>query len=160
MSRRRIFGIAILAAAIASWASPALAQSVTSVTGAGGAIFSSSASFSTVTLTSLKFGMGVLIASGGASGDFESTLFGTSTGGQPQTITVLGKPTSGSGSVGSPTNISGLCIVNMGDGTAPQTGVPFALTVVSSDGKGSLTLTLGSTILPVAAVNAGSITVR
>jgi hypothetical protein len=160
MSTRKIFRIAILAAAIAFSARAVVAQSVTSVTGAGGAAFSSSASFNTVTVRSLKFGMGVLITGGGASGDFESTLLGTSATGQPQTITVLGKPVSGSGSVGSPTNISGLCIVNMGDGTPPQTGVPFALTVVSSDGKGSLTLTLGGTNLPVAPVNAGSITVR
>jgi hypothetical protein len=160
MSRRNIFRIAILAGAIAFSARAVTAQNVSSVTGAGGATFASAASFNTVRLMSLKFGMGVLLAGGGASGDFESTLLGTSATDQPQTITVLGKPVSGSGTVGSATNISGLCIVNMGDGTPPQTGVPFALTVVSSDGRGSLTLTLGGTSLPAAVVNAGSITVR
>jgi hypothetical protein len=133
---------------------------VASVTGAGGAVFAGNASFNTVSLTGLKFGMGVFIAGGGASGDFESTLLGTSTAGQPQTITVVGKPTSGSGSAGSSTSLSGLCTVNMGDGTPAQSGVPFALTVISVNGQGSLTLTLGGTNLPVANLNAGTITVR
>jgi len=160
MSRRRIFGTAILAAAIALCAHPVVAQSVASVTGAGGALFARKATFNAVSLTGLKFGMGVFIAGGGASGDFESTLLGTSTSGQPQTITVAGKPTSGSGQLGGSTSLSGLCTVNMGDGTPTQSGVPFALTVVSGNGKGSLTLTLGGTNLPVANLNAGTITVR
>ncbi len=158
MSRRNFFGTAILAAAIALSAQAVLAQSATSVTGAGSALFKSAALFNGVSLTDLKFGMGVPLATDGtAGGDFESTLRGSASG-QPQTITVEGKPTAGSGRTGGATTFSGTCRVNMGNGTPTQTGVPFTLTVVPT-GKGSLTLTLGGTNLPAANINAGSITV-
>jgi hypothetical protein len=160
MSRKTFLGTALLAAALALCAQPLVAQSVSSVTGAGAATFSSAASLNTVMLRDLKFGLGALLAGGTATGDFESTLYGTSTSGQPQTITVLGKPTSGSGTVGSPTSLSGLCTLNMGDGTPTQSGVPFTLVLVSSDGRGSLTLTLGGTTLPAANMTAGSLTIR
>lgn len=161
MTKRWTFGTAILAAAIALCAHPLLAQSVTSVTGAGSAVLTSAASFDGVSLASLKFGMGVaLAANGAASGDFQSTLHGTSANGKSQTIAVEGKPTTGSGNAGAPTTFSGTCTVNMGDGTPTQSGVPFTLTVVPSGGKGSLTLTLGATNLPAANVDAGSVTVQ
>ena len=161
MRRRTNFGTGVLAAGIALCAQAMVGQSVASVTGAGAAVFSSAASLNAVTLTDLRFGMGVYVAAGGgASGDFESTLFGTSTLGQARTITVEGKPTSGSGQFGGSTSLSGFCTLNMGDGTPTQSGVPFALRVVSVDGKDGLTLTLGGANLPVANLNAGKITVR
>jgi hypothetical protein len=162
MSSRRIFWTAVLAAAIALSAQRAVgAQSPTSVTGAGGSVLASGASYKTVSLTNLKFGMGVFMAAGGtASGDFESTLLGTSAAGQPQTITVVGKPTTGSGKVGSSASLSGLCTVNMGDGTPVQSGVRVALTVASANGKWTLLMTLDSTKLPLATVYAGSVTVK
>ena len=160
MNTRKVLWIAVLAAGIALCAQPATAQSATSVTGAGSAVLGNGATYNGVSLSSLKFGMGVALAAGNsATGDFESTLIGTS-GGQPRTITVTGKPTVGSGKTGGSTTFSGNGTVNMGDGSPALTGVPFALTAVPSGGKGSLTLRLGSTTLPAATINAGSLTVR
>jgi hypothetical protein len=162
MSRARIFSTAILAAAIALSGALAEAQSASSVTAAGGALLPSGASFGTVSLKSMKFGIGALIAtSGTATGDVESTLSGTSSKGKPQTITVVGKAASGSAQAGGPGTLSGTCNVDMGDGSPALSGVPFALTVSTGpDGKWSLLMTLGNTHLPAATVNAGSITVR
>lgn len=160
MNRGRIFWTVILAVGIALSAQHAVAQSATSVTGAGAAVLPGGALYQTVSLTDLKFGMGVLLAGGGASGDFESTLMGTSTAGVPQTISVVGKPSAGSGSV-SGANLSGLCSVDMGDGTPAASGVPFALTVSpGADGKWTMLMVLGSTSLPTATLTSGSITVK
>jgi hypothetical protein len=162
MSRARIFSTAILAAALALSAPRAEAQSESSVTAAGNAVLPSGASFGTVTLKDIKFGIGAFVAaSGAATGDVESTLHGTSTKGKTQTITMEGKPTTGSARAGGPGNLAGTCTVDMGDGTPPLSGVPFALTVSSgADGKWTMLLTLGDTHLPPATVNAGSVTVR
>lgn len=162
MSRGRIFSTAILATAIALLAPRAEAQSESSVTAAGNAVLPSGASFGTVSLKDMKFGIGAFIAaSGTASGDVESTLRGTSTKGKTQTITVEGKPTTGSARAGGPGNLAGTCTLDMGDGTPALSGVPFALTVTTgADGKWTVLLTLGDTHLPPATVNAGSVTVR
>ena len=160
MSRARIFSTAILAAGIALSAHGA--QNVSSVTAAGGGVLASGAPYRTVTLTNLKFGMGFFIAANrAATGDLESTLSGTSAAGAPQTITVVGKAASGSGSVGGPANLSGTCSVDMGDGTPALSGVPFALTISKgAGGKWTLLMALSGTNLPLATVNAGSITVK
>jgi hypothetical protein len=160
MNRRTFLGIAILAAALALCAQPLAAQSVTSATGAGAAYLTSAGSFNGVNLTDLKFGLGGVLSDGAASGDFETTLYGTSVTGEPRTITAVGKPSSGSGQVGSSTTLTGLCTLNMGDGTPTQSGVPFTLLLLTSGGRGSLTLTLGGTTLPAANMTAGSMTVR
>jgi hypothetical protein len=162
MSRGAI-GIAILAMALALCLlpQPALAQSQATVTGAGAGLFPAGAVFRGVSLSGLRFGMGVSIASNGtATGDFESTLLGTSATGQPQTITVVGKPSSGSLSGASTATFSGLCNINMGDGTPALSGVPFTATAVAGVGATeSLTLSLGSTSLPTATGTDGRINV-
>jgi hypothetical protein len=162
MSRGRIFSTAILAVAMALSGALAEAQSASSVTAAGGALLPSGASFGTVSLKDMKFGIGALIAgSGTATGDVESTLSGTSKKGKPQTITVVGKAASGSGSAGGPANLSGTCSLDMGDGTPVTSGVPFALTLSKgAGGKWTLLMALSGTNLPAATVNAGSITVK
>lgn len=160
MSRARVFWASLLAVGIALSAHGA--QDASSVTAAGGGVLASGAPYRSVTLASLKFGMGFLIAANGtASGDLESTLQGTSQAGQPQTITVVGKATAGSANVGGPANLSGTCSVDMGDGTATLSGVPFALTISKgAGGKWTLLMVLSGTNLPLATVNTGSITVR
>jgi len=161
MSRGAI-GIAILAVAMAVslLPEPALAQSQTTVTGAGAGTLPAGSSFNGVSLSGLRFGMGVSIASNGtASGDFESTLLGTAAG-QSRTIGVVGKPSSGSVPSAGRATFSGVCVINMGDGTPPLTGVPFTATAVAGVGATeSLTLTLGSTNLPTATGSDGRITV-
>jgi hypothetical protein len=171
MTRRRIWwAIPLMAITLSLFALPTLAQSQTTVTGAGGGVYPAGTTFKAgsfsalkgVTLSDLTFGMGVVLPGDGtANGTFESTLIGTSAQGLPRNIVVEGSPTSGSGKVGGPATYSGLCSVNPGDGTAPLTGVPFTVTMAKlSDGKWSLALTLGGTRVPAAAINTGSVTVK
>src|SRR5437660_5476191 len=118
MSRRTIWwAILVMAVTLSLFSQPALAQSQTTATGAGGGAFPNGAAFNGVSLSTLRFGMGVSIAADGtAAGDFESTLLGTSAAGQPQTITVVGKPSGGSFPAAGTATFSGVCSINMGDG--------------------------------------------
>jgi hypothetical protein len=138
------------------------AQSQTAVTAAGGGLFPAGAAFNGVSLSSLSFGIGVALPGDGtANGAFESTLVGTSATGIARNIVVVGNPTSGSGQAGGPATYSGLCRVDPGDGTPALNGVPFTVTVATlPDGKWGLTLTLGATRLPAAAVTKGSVTIK
>ena len=88
-------------------------------------------------------------------GEFQAVLLGSSPPGTPQNVTVDGEVQSGAvGAEGSAT-FRGTATVDMGDGTLPLPGVPFA--VVSA---GSLALILNAVALPTATVTAGSITVK
>ena len=171
MTRRTVWwAIPLLAIAISLFALPTLAQSQTTVTGAGAGVYpagttiksSSLSALKGVTLTSLTFGMGVALPGDGtANGTFESTLIGTSSKGQPRNIVVEGNAARGSGQAGGQANYAGTCTVNPGDGTPPLTGVPFTVTVAKlPNGTRGLTLTLGTTGLPVATVTSGSVTVK
>jgi hypothetical protein len=152
------WAIALVATIAACLLSPsALAQSQTTVTGAGSGVFPSGASFNGVSLSAVTFGMGVVdLANGTSTGAFESTLTGTSVTGIARNIVVVGTPTRGSGN-----NYAGLCSIDPGDGTQFLSGVPFTVTVATlSNGERGLTITLGTTQLPAAAVNTGSVTIK
>jgi len=145
--------------AAAAMASTALAQSLapTSVTGAGVAKFPSGAALSGVSLSTMRFGVGVAMAADGtASGDFQGTLLGA----QSRRILVVGKASSATTTLLGVPTISGTCTLDLGDGTAPTT-VPFAITVAkATSGAWNLTLAVGGTTLPVAPVTSGSVTVQ
>jgi len=162
MTKRTIWwAIPLLAIAVSLFSQSTLAQNgQTTVTGAGGGVFPTGAAFNGVSLSALSFGMGVeLPGDGSANGAFQSTLTGTSTTGIARSIVVVGNPTSGSGQGGGPATYSGLCSVDLGDGAPPLSNVPFTVTMAKlPDGKWDLTLTLGATRLPAAAVTAGSVT--
>lgn len=164
MTRRtNWWAIPLLAIAVSLFSLSTLAQNgQTTVTGAGGGVFPAGAAFNGVSLSSLSFGMGVVLPGDGtANGAFETTLAGTSATGIARSIVVVGDPTSGSGKLGGPATYSGLCSVNPGDGTPTLNAVPFTVTMATlPDGKWGLTLTLGTTRLPAAAVNTGSVTVK
>jgi hypothetical protein len=151
MTRRRIWwAIPLMAITLSLFALPTLAQSQTMVTGAGGGVYPVGTTFTAgsfsaltgVTLSGLTFGMGVALPGDGtANGSFEST--------------------SGSGKAGGPATYSGLCSVNPGDGTQTLNGVPFTVTMAKlPNGAWGVTLTLGTTGLPAAAVTSGSVTVK
>lgn len=180
MTKRMIWG-AILTLAIAlsgfslaisasGFSMSAPAQNATTVTGAGAGTYPTGTTFKAgsisalkgVTLSGLTFGTGVALPGDGtANGAFESTLIGTSSKGLPRNIVVEGNANSGSGQTGGPANYSGVCTVDPGDGTAPLTGVPFALVVAKlPNGAWGLTLTLGTTGLPAATVTKGSVTIK
>jgi hypothetical protein len=163
MTRRTIrWAITLVAIAATISSAPALAQSQTSVTGAGAGVFPQGALFNGVSLSALSFGMGAVILTndGTAAGTFESTLTGTSMMGR-RNIVVVGNLTSGSGLAGGPATYSGLCSIDLGDGTPLLTGLPFMVTAARlPNTQWGLTLLLGLTLLPAVPVNTGSVTIQ
>jgi hypothetical protein len=138
---------------------PAYAQLATVpvvVTGAGAATFGPGAVLSGVSLSTMRFGIGVdLPGDGTASGDFQATLFAAS-----RKIVVEGKVSSGSTGLAG-TTFSGTCSVDLGDGSALTTAVPFTVSVVTpATGAPTLALAVGTTTLPTASVSAGAVRVK
>ena len=128
----------------------------TGVAGAGAGTFPANTALSGVSLSGLKFAMGVLIPGDTtADGQLQATLLGTTPLGQPRNIEVEGDATNGTLATGSRT-FSGTATVDMGDGTPPLLNVPFTVTATAT----GLVLTLGATNLPAATLTAGTITIK
>ena len=140
----------------------AAAAVAVTVTAAAAGSYPGGTTYGGVTVGGLRFGAGVEIPGDtSARGDFQGTLLGTSALGQPQNIAVEGRASSGSSDGARNATFSGTCTVDMADGTAPSTGVPFNATVATdAGGETTLTLTLGTTKLPAVKVNTGSITIQ
>ena len=127
------------------------------MTGAAEATFPDGATFNGLPLKGLTLGQGMFIAQdGSATGQFQVVLQGTSPLGTPQNVTVEGEVGGGSVAADGSATFSGTATVDMGDGTLPLPGVPFAVTVSA----GSLGLILNAVALPTATVTAGSITIK
>jgi hypothetical protein len=138
---------------------PEQTQNATAVAGAGSGVFPSGTSFIGVPVSGLHIGEGVdLSGNGPAVGDLEFTLLGTSVLGQPQLITVEATAAEGFIPACGVAEVSGVCSVNLGDGTPRITGVPFTM-MVNADpaGQGSLTLVIGTTSLLPATIDHGRI---
>ena len=148
----------VLFVVCALWSSSALAQTPPAATGAGVGTFNAATTYSGVLLSGLDFGLGVEIPGDtSATGEFHATLQGTS----GQAIGVDGHASSGSILGDGSATISGTCTVDKGDGSGPSTGVAFTVTAVPDNtGRGTLTLTLGSTSLASASIQDGSLTVH
>lgn len=137
----------------------ALTQDATALAGAGSGIFPSGTLFNGVPVSGLRFGDGVdMSVNGPAVGDLELTLLGTSVLGQLQLITVEATATAGFVPVCGVAEVSGVCSVDLGDGTLPITGLPFMMRHdADPEGQGSLTLVIGTTSLPPAMIDQGRI---
>ncbi|HMC83303.1 MAG TPA: post-COAP-1 domain-containing protein, partial [Candidatus Polarisedimenticolia bacterium] len=137
-------------------------QSEMAVTGAGEGVFPAGALYEGVFLDSATLGLGATIASAEtAEGQFQTTLTGVSALGLKRLIQMEGIAISGSSGPADTATFSGTCSVDIGDGTPPLLDVPFTVVVVTNtDGKGSLTLTLGTIDLPAAAINEGSVKIK
>ena len=163
MTRLGSYVAAILVVALGLLALPAFAHeiAVVTVTAAAKGTFPSNTAYNGVPLSGLRFGAGVEVPGDtSATGEFQATLLGTSTGGQPQNIVIEGEVSSGSSGAGTAT-FSGTCTVDMGDGTTPSKNVSFTVTITAdSESKGTLALTLGTTKLPTATVNEGTIAIE
>jgi hypothetical protein len=115
------------------------------VTGAGAGVFPAGANYAGVQLAGGTFGLGVQTTSTGtATGDLEVQFNGTSLIGLDQSITIVGKITSGTDNGNGTMTLGGTAIVNMGDGTPPTSGVAFVATV----GPTGITVTIGGSALP------------
>lgn len=163
MTKRPAYVAAILVVAFALLPLLAIAHEIAlvMVTAAAKGTFPSGTTYNSVPLSGLRFGTGVEIPGDtSATGEFQATLLGTSTGGQPQNIIIEGKVSSGSASTGTAT-FSGTCSVDMADGTPASKGVLFTATITpDAEGKGTIVLKLGTTALPTATVNDGSMTIQ
>ena len=148
---------AILGLATLAEPAPVAAQDAAGVSGAAEATFPDGATFNGIPLRGLTLGQGLFIGQdGSATGQFEAVLLGTSLLGAAQNITVEGEVGGGSVGADGSATFSGTATVDMGDGTLPLPGVPFAVTVSA----GSLGLILNAVALPTATVTAGSITIK
>jgi len=150
------------AAAFVAWPGLTVAQESSHVAGAGGGSFTSAATFNGVTLMGMRFGFGIDISPDGtAVGDYETTLLGLNSQGQPQVITIEGKATSGALDASGGSTFAGASIVDMGDGSAPRSGVPFTILIATNAaGHPAMTLTVDTTSLPTATVEKGGVTVK
>ena|SRR2546422_4917929 len=115
------------------------------VTGGGAGVFPAGATFNGIELAGGTFGLGAEIASdGSAIGDLELQLNGSSLIGLSQWITITGWITSGASNPDGSVTLNGTATLDMGDGTAPTSG----LALVASAGPSGLTVTVGATTLP------------
>jgi hypothetical protein len=161
---KRLISILVAVVVAAFLAAPTiLAEGTeTSVTGAAAGVFPGGTTLYAVSLSTLKLGNGLTIATDAtAVGQFEAELEGYSPLGLPQTITVEGEVSSGSlDAFGNPT-FQGLATVDLGDGSVPLSDVPFLGTFTQvSEGVWDLALTVAGTALPAAGITEGSITVQ
>jgi hypothetical protein len=158
MRRRAIWrAIQVVAIALCLLPWPALgANRGATVTGVGGSPFPAGSMFNGVTLTSYRFGLGMVIASDGtATGDLETTLLGTYQG-QPWTGSVVCKAAAGSVNPSGVVSFSGTCYIDMGAGQPPSSA---AFTASAKDKQNTLSLTVGSTTWQIATGTNGRITV-
>jgi hypothetical protein len=129
-------------------------QSSSGLTGAGAGVFPGNTPFSGVSVSGLQFGMGVFTPGDTtATGQFKTTLLGTTPLGQPQNIEIEGDAASGAINTDGSRTFSGLANVDMGDGSPPLTAVPFTVTASPN----TLLVTVGVNNLPLASLTAGSI---
>ena len=127
-----------------------------SVTGAADGLFAAGAALGPVALQGIELGTGVFIeADGSASGTFHAALRGTSLG-SPREITVEGNVNQGSVAADGRATFSGTASLDLGIGAPPLTGVAFSVTA----GTDGVVLVIDSTLLPVAGLTAGAVTVE
>ena len=127
------------------------------VTAAGAGVFPAGANYAGVQLSGGTFGVGVQTTSAGdATGDLELQFNGTSLIGLDQSITVVGKMTSGTDNGNGTMTLSGTAIVNMGDGTPPAGGVA----IVANLGPSGITVSLGGSPLPTLPKSDGFIAIE
>lgn len=153
--------VALLFAALVMLPSAAFAQETSVTVGAGG-IYPTDTTFNGVPINGLQSGYGIGIGSTGtALGQFCTVLLGVNAAGLKQVITIEGEASAGSQVAGNVVTFSGTCTINMGDGTLPLPGVPFTATI-TTDGndQGTIGLVFGSTTLPNATINQGSMTIQ
>src|SRR2546422_11372998 len=157
MTRLGFLSMAMLGLASNVVAPAPVAAQDAGVTGAAEAAFPDGATFNGISLKGLTLGQGMFIApDGSATGQFQAVLLGTSLLGTPQNVTVEGEVRNGSVAGDGSATFSGTATVDMGDGTLPLPGVPFAVTVSA----GSLRVILNAVAFPTPALTPGCITLH
>jgi hypothetical protein len=139
---------------------PFVALADTSVTAGAAGIYPSDTSFNGVPISGVEFGFGVIVGTP-TIGQFCVVLVGIEAGGIQQRIKIQGEASGGQQTSANAAVFSGSSSIDMGDGTAPISGVPFTATV-TTDGndQGTLGLVIGDSTLPNASVSQGSMTIK
>lgn len=115
------------------------------VTAGGAGVFPAGASFNGIELAGGTFGIGVQTdGTGGATGDVELQVNGSSLIGDSQWITITGWVTSGAQNADGSMTFNGTGTLDMGDGTAQVGGLAFVANLSAT----GLTVTIGSTAVP------------
>jgi len=115
------------------------------VTSGAAGVFPSGATFGGIELAGGTYGLGVqTYTDGSAKGDLEAQLNGNSLIGLSQWITITGWITTATVNADGSVTLNGTCTLDMGDGSAPSTGVPL----VANASLTGLQLTVGATTLP------------
>jgi len=155
---------AILLTVMLAVAGSAFAQTAppdTSVTAAAEGSYPAGTLYNGVPLQGFTIANGAIIAGDGSAADgaIGISLMAVPTPLGQQVINIDAKVTGGS-SAGAIATVSGTCTVNMGNGTAPITGVPFVATIsANADGTGTVGLVLSGVALPTAATSDGTLNV-
>jgi hypothetical protein len=149
--------LSILLGLAATTTAPVNAQSdERSVAGAANGLFAAGAALGPVALQQIELGTGVFIeADGSASGTFHAVLQGTSLG-SPREIAVEGNVNQGSVAADGRATFSGTASLDLGIGAPLLAGVAFSVTA----GADGIVLVIDSTMLPVAGITAGAVTVE
>src|SRR5207302_8039090 len=111
----------------------------------GAGVFPAGASFNGIELAGGTFGLGVQTdGAGGAVGDLELQLNGTSLIGLSQWITITGWITGGTQNPDGSMTFNGTGTLDMGDGTAQTGGLALVATLTAT----GLTVTIGGNAIP------------
>jgi hypothetical protein len=109
------------------------------VTAGGAGVFPAGASFNSIELAGGTFGLGVQTdGAGGAVGDLELQLNGTSLIGLSQWITISGWITGGTQNADGSMTFNGSGTLDMGDGTAPVGGLALVAALPAAPVRSSL----------------------
>jgi len=136
-------------------------STITIVAASGSGPYPPGATYGGVPISSVNFASSVEIGpTGTALGELSVTLIGSVLGVE-RDIVVEAEVNAGSRPQSNVTIFSGTCSIDLGDGTPPLPGVSFNATITAdSSGLGTLALVLGTTTLPVANINDGTISLR
>jgi hypothetical protein len=162
MKKSNLLSTALFIAALLAVPFPAVADAPTLASGGAGATIPPNTFFAGVAVNGLHSGFGVEIdPDGSARGQFSAVLLGISALGAEQDIKIVGAATGGSRSDTNGAVFSGTATVDMGDGLPPVEGVPFTATVTTDgDAAGTIALVTALASLPLATLDAGSITIK
>lgn len=162
MKRAGALSVAFLVGAFFAAPRGAVAQTIAIATAGVGGTYPAGTSFAGVSVNGLQSGFGVQInLDGSGLGQFCAVLLGTSPLGAEQEIRLEGEVASGSRPAPNITVLTGTATIDLGDGLPAAEGVPFTATVTTDPaGLGTIGLVTGLASLPVATLNAGSITVQ
>jgi len=154
--------LALVASAALGLSAVAGAADPSRATAGAGGLYPANTSYVGVTIKGLQLGTGAEVNSDGSGvGNLCAVLLGVSALGAEQRIVIDGTVSGGSRTAPGVVVLTGASTVDLGDGTPPTPGVPFTATLSTGAGSAATVgLVLGTTTLPNASLNSGSLTIE